>query len=566
MVPSPTQVVVAVTLVVVFGTFWYAVGRGRWRAALEDRFLYGIPWGSALTVAIVVAFYLFAQSGLWHWSDPVVFAFVSWSYFYPLGLVTSGIAHGSPAHLVANMAGTLALAPIAEYAWSHYPTSDGTTAATDGGSDPSGDGEAPADGSAGERARSFVERPWIRALVLFPGALLAAALLTSVYSLGPALGFSGAVYAIIGFSLVNYPLASVVGVVVASGLGTIWEALANPIVREGVESGAPAPPSWAGIAFQAHGLGFLLGVFAGLGILYHRSRRPSTGRLFAGVVLVGLVQGLWLVAWPGADDVYTLYRGPGVVVFLAVAALVAVAVGGKRSDSLLTKRKAVIAGLVLLTFLLAIPAVFTSILVVDDGGIAGSQEIEIRDYNVGYGENVTIDRSLVVGPDNQTEGESATRISGVLLTSEDREIWTRAVRADVLEHSGNETVAVGGPGWHETVRAQRIGWNVAGNDTAFVVDLHHDGETTRSFTTEPKTASARIEGYRVAVVPTQDAFEIRVRDGSGVVDTVPVPVASAGTTVGDLRIVTEVDEEGVRHVYMATADSRALIAEEETYS
>jgi hypothetical protein len=453
------------------------------------------------------------------------------------------------------MAGTLALGVIAEYAWSHYPHS----AYEAGDSPESARAEPPADDD-----RTLVERPLLRALVFFPGALLAVALLTAIYSLQPSLGFSGAVYALIGFAVVYYPLRAVAGVVAASALGVLWSALANPTVTSSVSAGAPSPPAWAGIGFQAHAIGFLFGVFAALALVTKRDRVLSKQRVFFGVVGVGLAMSLWLVVWPGGTDEYTLYRGVGVVLLLLVTSLVAVAAGGSRSDSLVTKRKAAIAALVAFTFLIAAPGVLGGIFVVDDGGIEGSQAVEIQDYTVAYAENATIGRELPFGEANASEQADGTEISGVLLTSEDREIWTQAVRADVLEFSGNETVVVGGIGWRETVRAQRVGWDVAGNDTAYAVDLHHDDETVRSFTSEPSTANVRIDGYGVTVVPTVDAFELRVRDDGGVVDTVPIPDATAETTVGDVSIVTELDD-GIRHVSVETDNSRAVIAEEETY-
>ncbi|AGN02908.1 hypothetical protein L593_14870 [Salinarchaeum sp. Harcht-Bsk1] len=577
MEPSPTQIVVALALLVVTAGIWFYEGRGRWRARLEDRFVLGVPWGTVLVVGSVVAFYLFAQSGLTHWSDPVVYAFVSWSYFYPLGLVTAGFSHGSPAHLIGNMTGTLALAPIAEYAWSHYPRSTydsdgdpqsgGADAETDGGDDEpwDTDDELLPDQPTGSAARSFVERPLVRALVLFPGALFAIALLTSVYSLGPGLGFSGAVYGIIGFAVVYYPLRTVVGVVAASALGVVWNALANPIVRGTVSSGPPSPPSWAGIGFQAHALGFLLGAFAALALLTKRNRIPSTQRVFFGLVGIGLAMSLWLVVWPGGDDVFYLYRGAGVVALLVVTGLVTVAATSTRSSSWLTKRKGAIGALVLLTVLLALPTVLFGIVAVDDAGIEQSQAIEIQDYTVAYANNTTSGHVPGVDLGEGTEEIFANEVSGVVLISEDREIWTRVVRPDALAHSGNETVVVGGPGWRETVRAQRTGWNVAGNETAFVVDLHHDDETVRSFTSDPLTAGARIDGHAVTVVPTRDAFELRVSNADGTAETVAIPDGNGSTTLGGITITSET-EDGVQHVYMETDDSRALVATEETYA
>ncbi|WP_248515639.1 rhomboid family intramembrane serine protease [Salinarchaeum laminariae] len=601
MAPSPMQIVVAVVLAATVVSLWLFPGRDRWQSKLQERFILGVPWGSLIVVVVNVAFYLFAQSGLQQWGSPVIYAFVSWSYFYPLGVVTSGIAHGSPAHLVGNMAGTIVLAPIAEYAWGHYAHSERSSSAVDadeetdrnaeerhrdhesdeqtgfewgtdstatsaGGADEpwDTDDELLPDAPSNGTDRTIVEQPFLRAFVFFPGALLAISLITSVYSLGPSLGFSGAVYAIIGFAVVYYPLAAVVSVVAASGLGVIWQTVTNPIVRGSVEAGGPAPPSWAGIGFQAHALGFLLGVFAALALLSRRDRLPSPGRVFFGILGVGLAQSLWLVVWPGGDDVFVLYRAVGVVALFVVTALVTVAATSERTDQLLTKRTAAIGILAIATGLLAFPSIFLGIVAVDDGGVAGAQEVEIRDYTVAYADNVTSGHGT--GFDLGLEDDAlASQITGVVVTSEQRDVWTIGIREDQLAYAGKDSVVVGGPGWSETVDVERSGWIVAGNDTAFAVDLHHDGETTRSFSTDPSTADARIDGYTTTIVPTESAFELQVTDQSGTVDTIAIPEANTTTDLDGLRITTESDGD-VRRIYMETDDGRALVATEETYS
>ncbi|PSQ43344.1 hypothetical protein BRD14_03240, partial [Halobacteriales archaeon SW_5_68_122] len=234
--------------------------------------------------AAVVGFYLFGQGGLEHWETPIIYPFVTWSYFYPTGLLTAGIAHGSPGHIVGNMTGTLAFAPIVEYAWGHYPPSARNR-----------------DRLGGPTAGSGVlGRPAVRALVVFPAVLLIAAFVTSAFAAGPGLGFSGAVFAIAGFAVITYPMTTVVAVVAASAVGTVYTALTEPIVRATLESGGPSLPAWTGIAFQAHLLGFLLGVVAGSLLLRRRGRRPALDRVFFGTFLLGTVQALWLPPAPAA--------------------------------------------------------------------------------------------------------------------------------------------------------------------------------------------------------------------------------------------------------------------------
>ena len=613
---SPTQIVLAVVLALAFGFVWYYEGRGNWRARLEDRFVYGVPWGTIVTVTIVVAFYLLAQAGARQWGDPLTLPFVSWSYFYPTGIVTAGIAHGGPQHLLSNMTGTLALAPIVEYAWSHYPRN----VRNEGGDDAGG----------------LFARPAVRAVVVFPLALLAVAFGTAVFSLGPGLGFSGVVFALLGFAVVTYPLPTVVAVVVSSALGTIYQALSEPVVREVVETGTPAPPGWAGIAFQAHLLGFLLGVLLAVALLRYRHRRPSTERVFFALVIVGMAQSLWLVAWPGGDDVYFLYRGAGVIFVLLLTMVVTVAVSGSdrqllgrrplavlpRSPSrrqlavgwlavvgLLTvlgiagafvvgefvgisvaatlviggllaipavppllpdrlfsgpvsRRQAAIVCLAVVTLLVAIPSIPVSLITVGEDAVPGDGGVEIDEYTVTYEQDATSGQvpAIDLGDDDVLAGEQ----TGVIVVSDEREIWTIGVREEVLEFEGGDTTVVGGIGWHETVHAERSGWEVVGNDSAYVVDLTHDGETTRSFTSEPVRADALIDGQSVVVVPVAEEFRLQILEDGTEVDTIPVPAENETTTAAGIDFTTEPTEDGAA-IVAETAGDRFLIAERETY-
>ncbi|WP_265110558.1 rhomboid family intramembrane serine protease [Halosolutus halophilus] len=646
---TPTQAALVVTVVVALGFVWYTEGRDRWRSFVADRFVYGVPWGTVATVAIVVAFYVLVQSSVRHVSDPVTLPFVTWSYFYPTGLLTAGIAHASPGHVASNMAGTIAFAPIAEYAWGHYPPSTRSgTAGTDG--------DATADG--------WLARPWVRALVVFPAALLAAAFLTAVFGLGPGLGFSGAVFAIAGFAVVTYPIPTVVAVVAASAVQTLYLALSQPIVRETIDRGAPAPPAWAGIGFQAHLLGFLLGVVLGALLLRTRRRRPAAERVFFATLAVGLVQSLWLLVW-SSDDVFYLYRGVGVVLvfgltlvitvaiaggtrplprplsvlpraptrrrlaigWLAVLAvgLVGAAVAGVVLDEIplartlgpllvvavvlavpallpfvpdrvyagpVTRRGAAIALLIVLTGLVALPSIPFNLLVVGGDAVPGSGGVEVGGYTVTYEENATAGQTPIVGPDpdDVDEGGGAldVRQSGLIVVSDDREIWTVVEREAVLAHEGDATVELGGIGWRESVEATRTGWDVVGNESAYAVDLTVDGETTRSFASAPVRAGATIDGHAIDVDPTDDAFLLRVTSDGDAVGDAEIPEVNETATIGPVEFSTEraangegdadggsgddgegddgdADDERVR-VFASIDDTEVLIAERETYA
>jgi hypothetical protein len=340
-----TRALVVVALAGAVGYVWHLEGRGRWYDRLTDRLLYGVPWGTLVSVAGVVAFYLFAQSGLGHWDDPVTVAFRSWSYSYLPGMVVSGFAHASPNHLTGNLVATVVLAPLAEFAWSHYPPPDSTggddsadayryrypppSEPTDPGdpteqsvaADDEGAAAAGGDGNDGGR---LLSRPWVRAFVAFPAVVFLVSVVTSVFALGWSLGFSGTVFAFGGFVVVVLPLTSVVAMLGIGGVAVVYQTLTEPILRVTADPGAPGPPAWAGVNVQAHLLGFLLGVVLGLALLHARERRPAVARVFLAALVFGLARRLWLLPW-SSDDTFIQYRGIGLVLVLVLTTLITAA-------------------------------------------------------------------------------------------------------------------------------------------------------------------------------------------------------------------------------------------------
>ncbi len=632
---TPTQAVLVVTVLVAVGFVWYVAGRKRWRLLADDRLLFAVPWGTAVTVTIVVAFYVLVQSNVRYVSDPVTLPFITWSYFYPTGLLTAGIAHGNPGHIASNMAGTLAFAPIVEYAWGHYPPSK---RAGDNGAETGGDGTT-----------GLLARPWLRALVVFPAALLATAVFTAVFAMGPGLGFSGAVFAIAGFAVVTYPIATIVAAIATSALQTLYLALSQPIVRETIDPGAPAPPDWAGIGFQAHLLGFLLGVILGALLLRRRSRRPAADHVFFATLALGLVQSLWLLVASG-DDVFTLYRGAGVVLVVVLTMVITVAIAGSdrplpRPLSVLPRaptrrqlaigwlgllvlsllvgtaaivgvdveapvvaagallvavvvlaipvvptvlpdriyagpmprRDAAVVILVVVTVLVALPSVPLNLLVVDDDTVPGSGGVDVGEYTVTYEQNATAGQQPIVDPGFEDGTEQfEPQQDGLIVVDGDRELWTIAERQDVIAHEGTATVHLGDIGWRESIHAERTGWDVVGNESAYAVDLTVGNETTRSFATDPVRASATIDGQAIEVDANDSAFLVRVTDDGELSDTVAVPEENETASAGDIEFATErvaVDADGVSteddervRLFASTDDTEVLVAEQEEYA
>ena len=225
-------------------------------ARLRRRFVLGVPWGTVVTVLGVLSVYLFVQGGVSHWNRPVVIPFRAWSYLAPLGMLTAGFAHAGPGHLLGNLFGTVALAPIVEYAFGHFPRERGSS-------------------SFG----SFRTNPYVRALLVFPVAVAIVGVALTLFTLGPVIGFSGVVFAFAGFALVRYPLGTVLALVGSDVLGLTYRALLNPTSTASGRS-VFLTPWWSDIAIQGHAIGLLAGVLLGAASLRHSEESgPSPARL-----------------------------------------------------------------------------------------------------------------------------------------------------------------------------------------------------------------------------------------------------------------------------------------------
>ncbi|MFA1610904.1 rhomboid family intramembrane serine protease [Halobellus rubicundus] len=514
-------------------------------APLRKRFVLGLPWGTLVSATAVLGVYLFAQSGFQYWYSPVTIPFRAWSYFYPLGLLTAAFSHNGPAHLIGNLVGTLTLAPLAEYAWGHFPRERGS-----------------------QSFSSLRTNPFVRAFLVFPLAVLVVGLLTSVFAIGPIIGFSGVVFAFAGAALVAYPIGTVVALAAGGALRLLYNALRTPVLTA---SGRPAyvSPWWADIAIQGHALGLLLGVLVGLAVVRTRpaSERPSARRLWLGTVLFAIEQSMWAVYWYRGGETYVLYRAVGVALVALLALVVASAVVARDDplfawdlgvDSGTVERWHVALGVLLLvTAALAGPSVPANLFTAGEGELPG-EEISVQDYEVTYAEDVR--NGLVSAVDVEAFGETtAVNTSGVIVRSERRGIWTTAVPKGRLAFTGQTAVRVGGVGWRETVYAQRDGWNVLGNGTAYRVALG-DRESGRIvYTSDPVRAGPTLAGRNVTVVPETDQYYILVSGGNNTLSA-GMPAENESVTVNGLTF-----RRNRSDVYVSYGQTRLRLLAKETY-
>ncbi|MFB6081388.1 MAG: rhomboid family intramembrane serine protease [Halanaeroarchaeum sp.] len=518
---------------------WLDPGGGRWGRRLRSRLLLGVPWGTLVAVAIVLLVYFGVQGGLYHPYDPLTIPFTSWSYFYPVGLLAAPFAHQSLGHLTGNLLGTVVLAPVAEYAVSHFPTDRGA-----------------------EAFASWRSNPYVRAFVVFPLGVVAVALTTSVFAWGPIIGFSGVVFAFAGFALVRYPLATVVALSARDLVGTLYAVLRDPIIT-GQASPSFGPPWWAGIAIQGHLLGFLLGAVLGAAIVSARRReeRPSTGRLWLGGLLVTASMTLWAIWWYRDAGGYVLYRGPGLLLVFALALVIALTLraGDEPIVEGVTKRHVGVAVLVLPVLTMGFVAVPLNAVVVDDPTPPG-EVIHVSGYAVTYAEEVPNQRVGAI--DLSLFGETTTvNASGVIVVDEDRTIWTEAISKGRLAFTGRATTRVGGLGWSRTVTAIRRGWVLTGGETAYQVALQPAGGTRRwVFQTPPRRASPTIVGQNVSIDPAGGTFVLAVSRGNRTLETAPVPAVNRSVELGRLTVRRVGDRLVAIH-----DGTRVEVAHEETY-
>lgn len=545
----PTDLLFRLAVVVAFAVSLGGVlllGRGRaLGATLRQRFVLGVPWGTVVSAGLVLAVYLFFQGGYTNWYSPVTIPFRAWSYFYPLGILTAAFSHNGPGHLIGNLVGTVTLAPLAEYAWCHFPRKRGSHSFS-----------------------SLQTNPLIRAFLIFPLVVFLVGLLTSVFALGPIIGFSGVVFAFAGAALVAYPLGTIIALAAGGLLRLVYNALRSPVLTA---SGRPGyiSPWWADIAIQGHALGLLIGVLIGVVIVRAgpRADRPSARRLWLGTLLFGAEQSLWAVYWYRGGETYVLYRALGVVLIALLALVVAAVVVGRddplfswdlRLDSGVIERWHIAAGILLLvTAALAGPAVPANLFTADTGDLPGEEQT-VRDYEVTYAENVQ--NGLVSVVEIEAFGETtAVNTSGVIVRSEDRGIWTTAVTKGRLAFAGQAPVRLGGIGWRQTVYAQRDGWNVLGNGTAYRVALGDADSAEIVYTSKPVRAGPQLAGRNVTVVPETDQYYIRVEHRNQTLSA-RLPAKNESVTVGGLTFRRDRSK-----VYVSYGRTRLQLLTKETY-
>ena len=472
-----------------------------WYHRLTDRLLYGVPWGTLLLAAVLLAVYGGLQDGFGA-TKPIVLPFRAWSYLDPSGMLIAGLAHENTNHLVGNLLGTLLFGSVAESVWSHHPDRQTTT-----------------------RLHAAWTHPAIRAIVIFPAMGVLLSVLGAVVALGPIIGFSIVVFAFAGFTLVNAPVATILASVSQGVLRRLLAAMQTP--QQVAAAGTTYSSPWfASIAIQGHAVGLLFGVFIGLAYQrLGRRSRPTAGVLWTAVLLFAVERSLWAVYWYRGNNSYILYQAVGLGLVFVLATMVTYAVVADDTPiapqyaaanpttviadlTTISSRQVGLLLLVTASALLIAPAVVTNATTAADSELPG-EPIEVRGYELTYGENVTNGQLNVI--DIEGGGES-TRLntSGVIVRNTDRHIWSTAVSKSGLANQGDAVIRLGGLTWQETVTASRTGWRAVGGDTTYRVTLRRDNRTRPLYDAPRVTAEPVIAGQRVSLDATDEGFRVGV--------------------------------------------------------
>lgn len=476
-------------------------------APLRKRLLLGIPWGTIVVVGLVYAVYRLLQGGAQP-GGPIVVGFRSWSLWYPQGILLSSFSHASQSHVIGNLLGTVAFAPLVEYAWGHYPQQRGS-----------------------QSFSSWQTNPFVR-IALFVVAVFVVGLAGAVLVPGAVIGFSGVVFAFAGFAIVTRPITSVLAILGIQAVSLVRRAFMIPFETAAAEP-TVVSPSWANTALQGHLFGLVVGVLLGAFLVQTREEWPSLRRIWFAALVFSISRSMYAVYWYLGADEFVFFRGigtAGVFVLASVIALTALSWDRPVLEYDLSAGVTAAGFLLVIVCALALVGVPYNLAPVSEGP-ATADGIEVRDYTVTYAENA--ENQYISALQVPVVRDSlSVNMSGVIITSENRNAWSLETSATSLAQYGGSYFAVGDATWRETVYINRTEWELAGRNTTYKVYGSHDGPRKLLFTAESAVASPVINGSRVWIEPSEDGYDLFVTNGSTVKSQEGTVVVDEGSILG----------------------------------
>lgn len=539
---SVLEIVSVLSLVVVLllaAGLLIRIGERSLYTRLTDRFVLGVPWGTVTIITGLIGVYWVVQGGGTE-SGPVVQGFRSWSLWYPTGTILSTFSHASQSHLTGNVFGVLAFAPIVEYVWGHYPPSDER-----------------------ESNRIPVIDWWPRHPVarigVFVGGIIGVGIASAVFVPGAVIGFSGVVFALAGFALVVRPITTVLAIVGIQIVRLLFDALQTPVITATTRTQVVSP-SWVDTALQGHLFGLLIGAVLAVGFLQVRRRRPELLAVFFAALVFTVSRSLWGVYWYLGAEEFILYLAIGTSGLVSLALVIAFAsqLRGFDWDLSSIRNGPVIAIGILITciVLLGMSGLAYSLVSVTTDGTP-DEGLQVEDYQIRYVDDAPDEYVNALTIPGFGSPLSAN-VSGVVVTSEQRNAWGLAVSSSQLALDGRAQVHVGGVTWRETVHIERESWTfIDGNDTYHVTA---GLETrTRLYQSSPATSEMRINGSQIEIHPTTTDFELVVRDNQ-TMNRTALPDPGERVVLMDITFERYDDSIFARHknteIRIATANER----------
>lgn len=487
-------------------------------ARLRERFVLGVPWGTLVVCLGLYAIFHVLQ-GAGEPGGPNVVGFRSWSLWYPQSLLVSAFAHASNGHLTGNLLGTVAFAPIVEYAWGHFPTGRGQ-----------------------QTFSSWRTNPFAR-IGLFVVGTVVAGLLGALLVPGAVIGFSGVVFAYAGFAIISRPLYAAVAMLGLDVLDLVYDALTSPLsIAEGRTRFVS--PWWADTALQGHLFGMVVGVLLAVLLFRYRNRSPKVRYIWFAAAVFAASRSMWAIFWYLGASEYLLFRGVGAASVLVLASIVTLA--ALSSDlSVFPKRVgvpvrsvalSVLVGLVVLVALVGVPYNLVGVTPGEevDGGI------NVDGYTVTYAENVENEYAAI---DIPVVGELlSVEMSGVIVTSDRRNVWAMDTPKPKLAFEGNSVVVVGDTTWRELVIIDHTQWQTRGGNTTYKVAGQHWGEMDNPrllYEAESAQVEPTINGTRVSIVPADDFYDVVVSRHNETLGRAKIPPHNQTVSIANITFERE---------------------------
>ncbi len=503
---------------------------------LQERFVYGIPWGTALVIVAVYAVYYLIQGG-GEDGGPIMTAFRSWSLWYPQGTLFSSFAHANHSHLQGNVIGAIVFAPIVEYVWGHYRTGD----------------QREKSGGSTSLSQRMLSAPAGR-IALFVVAVVVIGFLGSLLVPGAVIGFSGLVFAFAGFALVAKPLITIVAILGLQALRLVVRAFETPIVTATARPQF-VTPSWVDVALQGHLFGVLIGALLAVALLRKRNQQPEIIYVWFAAFVFAVTRSMEAVYWYLGADEFILFRAAGTAGIILLAVVIAVAAAGPQSSVSsrwrgLPALRSVAVGLLLVSLVvLSIGGLTYSIASVNPGEEIETQpegHLEVEDYTITYAEGV--EDQYIGAVSVPPLWDPSVTVSGVIITSDDRNAWEVAVSANELAFDGRVTIPVGDVTWRETVVIDRTAWSFTeGNSTAKVFGTVGDDDWTLLHRDTPAESDVRVDGANLSIEPAEDFYDLVVDKNGQEIGSERLPTANETFVLDGVEYERVDDDLIVRH-------------------